>query len=1155
MAGEDSAARGLYMLCMEAQNRGIGAAEERQSTDDREKVGVMDNSQLVGAPVMADVSREGAPASATVEERSVTKRKRGRPPGRQAKPKNQKDEEEDVCFICFDGGSLVLCDRRGCPKAYHPACIKRDEAFFRSKAKWNCGWHICSGCQKAAHFMCYTCTYSLCKTCTKDADFLIVRENKGFCTTCLKTIMLLENCGQGTKEMAQVDFDDKSSWEYLFKIYWTYLKEKLSLTLNELIQAQSLRKVAGAMACEGQALSLHYFLNHGRSSISNGHSLGHVEANDCKRRTTEQPILSNKGGLLNLDKSSSNIGRSEEWASKELLEFVADMRNGDRSVISQFEVQSLVLDYIERNNLHDPHEKSEINCDLRLINLFGKPRVGRLEMLKLLEVHIVRKDDFLKKGNIVDALVNESLQNDGKNACESNALEKPSQVDSSDSVVEGWNNQLGRGGSETPVASLSTGSGSPVKSGSSVNYCETDEVWNYRDPHGKVQGPFCLMYLQKWSKSGYFQTDMRIWSINDDESESLLLTDVLNKQFQKVSTLQYNISISSPEVQGTSDSRYHCETMNSVDIDGKQNEGACKSGNAVAHSSVTIDCAMEGSHSSNCTTAVVDNNDMKNSSKCQDSLEVKDSYVDQAKVHCHGPSSTITEKPQETSPCQTGIHEGRRCTSPDNGNWCSHGNATSPDTAAQSPQPNQSNGQDYLDQSSGENGMPVPVNDSSNNWASKSDFASVAKLANSSGKDFGNNVTNLPSPTLKSSKEDLEGQTSKDQELVALNDPNQDLTTQNLSSITLRQSDGDQNADSSFKNMRSALPNPGDEDKKLNISESRDSVSNAPVQDSGSLAPTCTNPSVNQRHSGLLSMPSLKPPESASDHPTTSASDKLTHSPSTSHPACNTSGWQDIVNEPIELSTLAEESVSDLLAEVDAMESQCGPATPTSVTNYIDELFQDSKTDTFTSIEGLRPSFDSGKHDALSSMGNIQFSQSCGVDPVKCGKQSSLSKDVKIVTKPTDISADNLEAPSRSQIPGASDSRAEAKPIENGSKTLQGNNYSEKKGSTRDTGRGISQGTDRGYVNMNRSTSGGPTGRESHSKHRVDKHVSPRDSFRSGESGFARERPTSRHSSFSATASGGSGSYSRPPSKIQRPCKFYRNGYCRKGSSCDYLHL
>ncbi|PWA49607.1 zinc finger, PHD-type, SWIB/MDM2 domain, Plus-3 domain, Zinc finger, RING/FYVE/PHD-type [Artemisia annua] len=75
----------------------------------------------------------------------VVKRKRGRPP--RAQPKQQPvakkskevvDDDEDVCFICFDGGSLVLCDRKGCPKAYHPACIKRDEAFFRSKAKWNC---------------------------------------------------------------------------------------------------------------------------------------------------------------------------------------------------------------------------------------------------------------------------------------------------------------------------------------------------------------------------------------------------------------------------------------------------------------------------------------------------------------------------------------------------------------------------------------------------------------------------------------------------------------------------------------------------------------------------------------------------------------------------------------------------------------------------------------------------------------------------------------------------------------------------------------------------------------------------------------------------------------------------------------------------------
>lgn len=38
--------------------------------------------------------------------------------------------------LCASCGLLLI---RGCPKAYHPACIKRDEAFFRSRAKWNCG--------------------------------------------------------------------------------------------------------------------------------------------------------------------------------------------------------------------------------------------------------------------------------------------------------------------------------------------------------------------------------------------------------------------------------------------------------------------------------------------------------------------------------------------------------------------------------------------------------------------------------------------------------------------------------------------------------------------------------------------------------------------------------------------------------------------------------------------------------------------------------------------------------------------------------------------------------------------------------------------------------------------------------------------------------
>ncbi|XP_022136458.1 zinc finger CCCH domain-containing protein 44 isoform X2 [Momordica charantia] len=302
-----------------------------------------------------------------VAEKSLGIRKRGRPPRGHVKtlppPPRQKKDEEDVCFICFDGGSLVLCDRRGCPKAYHPSCIKRDESFFRSKAKWNCGWHICSNCQKASYYMCYTCPFSLCKGCTKGADYQCVRGSKGFCGSCMKIIMLIEK-STPDGEVVQVDFDDKTSWEYLFKVYWIYLKEKLSLTVDELIRAKNPWKGSTIMAHE-------------------------------RKRPTRQQSSRNKFSST-MDRPCGNEGTqfsgSTKWATKELLDFVAHMRNGDTTRISPFDVQALLLEYVKRNNLRDPLQQCQIICDLRLINLFGKSCIGHFEMLNLLESHIHAKE-------------------------------------------------------------------------------------------------------------------------------------------------------------------------------------------------------------------------------------------------------------------------------------------------------------------------------------------------------------------------------------------------------------------------------------------------------------------------------------------------------------------------------------------------------------------------------------------------------------------------------------------------------------------------------------------------------------------------------------------------------------------------------------------
>ncbi|XP_038888157.1 zinc finger CCCH domain-containing protein 19 [Benincasa hispida] len=385
MAEESAEADGMVYLVDE----GIGSEETDatmtylvEETEAAEEVEEMDVTEEVDEP------NKGS---------SGSKRKRGKNSKAPARVPSRKKVEEDVCFICFDGGDLVLCDRRGCPKAYHPACINRDEAFFRAKGRWNCGWHLCSNCEKTAHYMCYTCTFSLCKGCIKNAVILCVRGNKGFCETCMRFVMLIEKNEQGNTEKGQIDFNDKNSWEYLFKEYWTDLKGSLSLTFDELVHAKNPWKGSETLTSKPDSPGELCDGNVDRGSdldVSENEESGSSKKRKAKKRSKSQAKeISSPTIPAKPDSQGLSTDNNVEWASKELLEFVMHMKNGDKTVLSQFDVQALLLEYIKRNKLRDPRRKSQIICDSRLENLFGKPRVGHFEMLKLLESHFLIKED------------------------------------------------------------------------------------------------------------------------------------------------------------------------------------------------------------------------------------------------------------------------------------------------------------------------------------------------------------------------------------------------------------------------------------------------------------------------------------------------------------------------------------------------------------------------------------------------------------------------------------------------------------------------------------------------------------------------------------------------------------------------------------------
>ena len=77
---------------------------------------------------------------------------------------------EDDCFICDDGGELILCGRPKCPKSYHLKCLSIDK---NPHGRWDCPWHFCDVCGVGASKKCVLCPNSFCKKHANEEIFEI----------------------------------------------------------------------------------------------------------------------------------------------------------------------------------------------------------------------------------------------------------------------------------------------------------------------------------------------------------------------------------------------------------------------------------------------------------------------------------------------------------------------------------------------------------------------------------------------------------------------------------------------------------------------------------------------------------------------------------------------------------------------------------------------------------------------------------------------------------------------------------------------------------------------------------------------------------------------------------------------------------------------
>ncbi|PIA40638.1 hypothetical protein AQUCO_02400005v1 [Aquilegia coerulea] len=314
------------------------------------------------------------------------KKKRGRPTAL----KNE-EEVEDWCFICKDGGELLICDFKQCMKAYHPGCAKIQENILETGKRWICGWHSCLVCKKGSTYRCFVCTNAVCKKCINMAEFVHVRGKDGFCNDCLNLALLVEENIDVDSDGNKIDFKDRSTYECLFKEYWEIIKEKEGLTSEDVRSANILLKKGKFF---GDKVEYQDF----DENVEN-------DVEPCSLRAEETKWLPpRKHAKKGKHKRREFMG----WGSKSLIEFLKSIGKDSTTPIGQNEVRDIILEYIRENKLTQPEKKKRVLCDIKLQSIFSRKSINRNKIYDLLERHFAEnmeqseEDDYSCKSDEKD---------------------------------------------------------------------------------------------------------------------------------------------------------------------------------------------------------------------------------------------------------------------------------------------------------------------------------------------------------------------------------------------------------------------------------------------------------------------------------------------------------------------------------------------------------------------------------------------------------------------------------------------------------------------------------------------------------------------------------------------------------------------------------
>ncbi|GAB2277272.1 hypothetical protein Dimus_011978 [Dionaea muscipula] len=312
------------------------------------------------------------------------------------KPEKITEEEtsssEDYCFVCKDGGLLIVCDHKDCIKSYHPECVGKEESFGDTGEDWICDWHLCFICSKSSRYKCICCPKAVCQSCTtRNADFARLRGQKGLCGECLKLAVLVEEGLDFDSDGENIDFKDRETYEGLFREYWEIINEKERFTLEDLHSADARLK-------KGEKVRSHPRMSDSDSdefTVDGEKQEDSSDADDGEEAEEHEPLRKANRSKPSIkgQKGSTKI-EFVGWASKSLLEFLASIGKDTDKQLTQDDVASIIIKYVQENKLFHPDKRKKVVCDKRLFSVLGRKLVNVYKINDLLEAHFLENLDL-----------------------------------------------------------------------------------------------------------------------------------------------------------------------------------------------------------------------------------------------------------------------------------------------------------------------------------------------------------------------------------------------------------------------------------------------------------------------------------------------------------------------------------------------------------------------------------------------------------------------------------------------------------------------------------------------------------------------------------------------------------------------------------------